>query len=103
MREINHICPVCETATMDDYMVTDECWKEAGFTYYQNVHLHCLAEVLECLIPLGRRLVLADFPDVPVNINMPQVLKCVVGLPQGFNAWMKRREEIVKEYQRRKA
>lgn len=97
MREINHTCPVCNQETMDMYMVTAECWAEAGFTYFQNVHLHCLAEVLE------RDLLLTDFPDVPVNFNIPQVLEQnVVALPQDRNNWVDRRADIESECQRRR-
>jgi len=76
MREVNNECPVCGKETLDQFMVTDECWAEAGFTFYQNVHLHCLAETLD------RPLVLADFPDSPVNIDMPQILEFGARLPQ---------------------
>ncbi len=48
MREIDNTCPVCDLETWDWYMVTKECWAEAGFTYYQNVLVNCdIAEVLE--------------------------------------------------------
>jgi hypothetical protein len=51
---------------MDDYMVTKECWAEAGFGYYDNVHLECLAH------RLGRPLERADFVDVPINADLLQ-------------------------------
>jgi len=78
-------------------MVTNECWAEAGFTFYQNVHLHCLAATLD------RPLVLADFPDAPVNFNMPEVLgQDVVRLPQDMGARLNRCSEIEYECWRRR-
>jgi len=64
MREINEICPVCGFKTAAVYMVTAECWAEAGFTYYQNAHLVCL--VGELHRPITRE----DFTNVPVNFNI---------------------------------
>lgn len=58
---INYECPVCHLRTHDQYMVTIECWQEAGLDYYDNLHLACLE------IKLGRPLVLADFTDAPIN------------------------------------
>jgi len=79
------------------YMVTDECWAEAGFTFYQNVHLHCLVGELH------RGLLLADFPDVPVNFGMPQILEQnVVGLPQDLGNRLDRGAEIDEECWRRR-
>ncbi len=89
MREVNNICPVCGEETMDDYMVTDECWAEAGFTFYQNVHLHCLAETLD------RLLVLDDFPDCPVNFDIAEVLHLdVIRLPQDLGNRLDRQAKV---------
>ncbi len=92
---INNTCPVCDTETLDQYIVTDECWEEAGFTFYQNVHLHCLVGELH------RDLSLADFPDVPVNFNMPQILEHEPRLPQDKVGQWTRRVHIDEECQRR--
>jgi hypothetical protein len=100
VRQVNNTCPVCNTETRDEYLVTGACWAAAGFTYYQNVHLHCLEEELKQTTCGG--LVIEDFPDVPTNFNMPQILKQdVVGLPQDSGAWLDRRAEISRECQRR--
>jgi len=89
MREVNNTCPVCDLETMDNYMVTNECWAEAGFTYYQNAHLHCLAEVLE------RDLLLEDFPECPVNCDIAEVLEQnVIRLPQNKENWFRRQVRI---------
>lgn len=97
MREINNTCPVCNQETLDLYLVTDECWAEAGFTYYQNVHLHCL------VWKLHRPISLEDFPDVPVNCDIEEVLEQdVVGLPQGKGIQMIRRVEIEFACERRR-
>jgi hypothetical protein len=76
-------------------MVTDLCWAEAGFTFYQNVHLHCLAEVLD------RDLFLADFPDVPVNFDIQQVLEHGPRLPQDKANWQDRLSKITLDVIRR--
>ncbi len=61
MRTIKHICPGCLTETRDHYMVTEQCWEDAGLGFYDNVHLTCLANLL------GRPLTKEDFTDVPIN------------------------------------
>jgi len=89
MREINNTCPVCGLETMDTFMVTKECWTEAGFTFYQNVHLHCLAETLE------RDLVRDDFPDVPINFDIKEVLEQnVIQLPQDLSQRVDRHQRM---------
>jgi len=89
MREVNNTCPVCDLETLDMYMVTAECWEEAGFTYYQNVHLHCLVGELH------RPITQADFPDVPVNCDIAEVLeRNWVGLPQDEDNRREREVEI---------
>lgn len=60
-RDINFTCPVCSKETRDDYMLTNETWKQAGFGLRDNVHLKCVEKILE------RKLQCADFTVVPVN------------------------------------
>ncbi len=61
MHDSDYTCPICGWVTHDQYMVTDECWQEAGLDYYDNLHLVCLES------RLGRALVRGDFTNAPIN------------------------------------
>ena len=61
IHEPNLKCPVCGHTTNDQYMVTENCWNEAGFDFFDNVHLKCLEKQLK------RLLVSEDFVDAPIN------------------------------------
>ena len=91
MREINEICPVCGEETPDWYMVTAECWTEAGFTYYQNAHLICL------IGELHRPITNEDFTDVPVNFRLATLFEEMgVEPPPGLGSQLEREERWCK-------
>jgi hypothetical protein len=73
-------------------MVTGACWAAAGFTFYQNVHLHCLEEELKQTTCGG--LVIEDFPDCPVNFDIHQVLEGEIRLPQDLGERLDRAMKI---------
>ena len=85
--DINYRCPVCGEETLELYMVTAECWAEAGFTFYQNVHLRCLVESMD------RPLTNEDFTDVPVNFIFGAMFeKAGLEPPPGFGSPLEREE-----------
>lgn len=51
-----------------DFMVTEKVWDSAGMPYRGFLCLPCLRK------RLGRKLVLADFPDLPINYEIRAVL-----------------------------
>ncbi len=87
MREINNTCPVCGLETLDCYMVTNECWAEARFNYYQNVHLRCLVDRLD------RPITSEDFTDVPVNFHLAAMFaEASMEPPFGLGGQLEREE-----------
>jgi hypothetical protein len=58
-------CAHCGQKNLDDYMVTDDVWAEAGLrTWFGRFHFSCLEE------KLGRPLRIEDFPPFPINRNL---------------------------------
>ena len=56
------VCVHCRKAIGQDYyMVEDDVWQEAQVHERSELHLHCLET------RIGRRLVVTDFTDAPVN------------------------------------
>ena len=77
-------CPACGHKVRDDYMVTNDCWAEAGFKPDEQAHVKCLQKRLE------RPLVYKDFNAAAIN----DVWTCRLALPCHYCLF----EEMKKRY-----